>query len=131
MFANYLSVFSPGVVRCKFEFVDMNQTSEQVLLSTMLQEIRDKAAKLIEERNRLIEEKRTLVDQVAALQTRVAEQEAQLAQRAAAPEPQPTMVTTSDPIVGERIRALVEEIDACIALMPHSRDMATVELLSA
>lgn len=131
MFANYPSGFSPGLVRCKFEFVDMNQTSEQVLLSTMLQEIREKAAKLIEERNRLIEEKRTLVDQVASLQTRVAEQEAQLAQREAAPEPQPAMVTTSDPIVGERIRALVEEIDACIALMPHSRDMATVELLSA
>lgn len=109
----------------------MNQTSEQVLLSTMLQEIREKAAKLIEERNRLIEEKRTLVDQMVALETRVAEQEAQLAQREAATEPQPSMVTTSDPIVGERIRALVEEIDACIALMPHSRDMATVELLSA
>ena len=131
MFANYPSVFSPGLVRCKFEFVDMNQTSEQVLLSTMLQEIREKAAKLIEERNRLIEEKRTLVDQMAALETRVAEQAAQLAQREAAPEPQPSKVNTSDPIVGERIRALVDEIDACIALMPHSRDMATVELLSA
>ena len=30
-----------------------------------------------------------------------------------------------------RIRALVEEIDACIALMPHTRDMAATELLSA
>ena len=131
MFANYPSVFSPGLVRCKFEIVDMNQTSEQVLLSTMLQEIRDKAAKLIEERNRLIEEKRTLVDQLVALQTRLAEQETQLAQRQAEPEPQRAMTNTSDPIVGERIRALVEEIDACIALMPHSRDMANVELLSA
>jgi predicted nuclease with TOPRIM domain len=109
----------------------MNQTSEQVLLSTMLQEIREKAAKLIEERNRLNEEKRTLVDQVAALQTRIAEQEAQLAQLETASEPQPSMVASSDPIVGERIRALVDEIDACIALMPHARDVATVELLSA
>ncbi len=131
MFANYLSVFSPCLVRCKFEFVDMNQSSEQVLLSTMLQEIREKAAKLIEERNRLNEEKRTLVDQVAALQTRIAEQEAQLAQLETASEPQPSMVASSDPIVGERIRALVDEIDACIALMPHARDVATVELLSA
>ena len=131
MFANYPSVFSPDLVRCKFEFVDMNQTSEQVLLSTMLQEIREKAAKLIEERNRLNEEKRTLVDQVAALQTRIEEQEARLAQLESTPESQPAAVATSDPIVGERIRALVEEIDACIALMPHSRDMATVEPLSA
>ena len=131
MFANYPSGFSPGLVRCKFEFVDMNQTSEQVLLSTMLQEIREKAAKLIEERNRLNEEKRTLVDQVSALKTRIEEQEARLAQLESAPEPQPAAVATSDPIVGERIRALVEEIDACIALMPHARDMATVELLSA
>ncbi len=131
MFANYLSAFSPGPVRCRFEFVDMNQTSEQVLLSTMLQEIREKAAKLIDERNRLNEEKRSLLAQVEALQDRIAEQDARLAQLESAPESQPAPASTSDPIVGERIRALVDEIDACIALMPHARDMATVELLSA
>jgi len=34
-------------------------------------------------------------------------------------------------MVGERIRALVEEIDACIALMPRTRDMASAEIMTA
>jgi len=131
MFANYPPAFSPRPLSRRFEFVDMNQPSEQVLLSSMLQEIREKAAALIAERNRLIEEKRRLVDQVEALKTRVTEQDARLAELESTPQPQPTPAPSADPVVGERIRALVEEIDACIALMPHTRDMAAVELLSA
>ena len=42
-----------------------------------------------------------------------------------------TSMSSSNPAVGERIRALVEEIDACIALMPITHDRATVEALSA
>ena len=97
----------------------------------MLQEIREKATNLIEERNRLNAEKQNLVDQVEKLQARIAEQEVRLTQLESAPEPQQTIAAASDPIVGERIRALVEEIDACIALMPHTRDISAVELLSA
>ena len=103
----------------------------------MLQDIRQRAAALIAERNRLNEEKRRLVDQREALKTRVTEQDScdwlnnNPNWPNCAPQPQPTPVPSADPVVGERIRALVEEIDACIALMPHTRDMAAVELLSA
>ena len=111
----------------------MNQPSEQVLLGTMLQEIREKAAALIAERNRLMEEKKRLEQEVDRLNARLTEQDARLAELESTPQPQPqpTPAPSADPVVGERIRALVEEIDACIALMPHTRDMATVELLSA
>ena len=131
MFANYPPVFSPRPARRRFEFVDTNQPSEQVLLGTMLQEIREKAAALIAERNRLMEEKKRLEQEVDRLNARLTEQDARLAELESTPQPQPTPAPSADPVVGERIRALVEEIDACIALMPHTRDMATVELLSA
>ena len=97
----------------------------------MLQEIREKTAMLIEERNRLIEENQRLMDHVGNLKSRLDQRDARLAELESAPETPPTPAPTTDPVVGERIRALVEEIDACIALMPHARDMADVELLSA
>ena len=131
MFANYPPSFSPGPASRRFEIVDMNQPSEQVLLSTMLQEIREKTAMLIEERNRLIEENQRLMDHVGNLKSRLDQRDARLAELESAPDTQPTPAPSTDPVVGERIRALVEEIDACIALMPHARDMADVELLSA
>lgn len=97
----------------------------------MLEEIRNKAAALIAERDRLIEEKERLHAELSHLKNQLAERDARLAEFESRPEPQPQPVSSNDAQIGERIRALVEEIDACIALMPHSRDMATAELLSA
>ena len=61
----------------------------------------------------------------------MAEQQSELASCVPPQNPNSTLVPSADLVVGERIRALVEEIDACIALMPHTRDMAATELLSA
>ena len=72
-----------------------------------------------------------LIQKIDSLKANLAERDARLAELESTPEPQPTPVPAPDPVVGERIRALVEEIDACIALMPHTRDLATAELLSA
>ncbi|MED5335092.1 MAG: hypothetical protein VX880_02175, partial [Bacteroidota bacterium] len=68
----------------------MNQPSEQVLLGTMLQEIREKAAALIAERNRLMEEKKRLEQEVDRLNARLTEQDARLAELESTPQPQPT-----------------------------------------
>ena len=62
---------------------------------------------------------------LAGLETKVAEQQSELAQLRSTPTPQSQPVPSADRNVGERIRALVEEIDACIARMPRTRDTAT------
>ena len=121
-------------------------------MGDMLKDIRQRAAALIADRQRLLDahaqlnqEILSLRDQLnaqraeleerdmrlAGLETKVAEQQSELAQWRSTPTPQPQPVPSADPVVGERIRALVEEIDACIALMPRTRDMAATELLSA
>ena len=115
----------------KFETVETNQPSDQALLGSMLQDMREKTARLVADRQKLLDERENLILKIDSLKANLAERDARLAELESTPEPQPTPVPAPDPVVGERIRALVEEIDACIALMPHSRDLATAELLSA
>ena len=152
MFANYPARAEARLLTCKFENVEMQQTSEQALLGDMLNDIRQRTEALIADRQRLLDGQQQLNEEIqnlrnqladqrteleerdmrlAGLETKVAEQQSELASMRSTPELQPTLVPSADPVVGERIRALVEEIDACIALMPHTRDMAATELLSA
>ena len=131
MFANYPTTVNACPAILKFETVETNQPSDQALLGNMLQDIREKTSRLIAERLSLIEERAQLDQRVRALEEQLIERDARLAELESKPQPQPNPVPSPDPVVGERIRALVEEIDACIALMPHARDMATAELLSA
>lgn len=70
-------------------------------------------------------------ERLAGLEAKVAEQQSELAALRSQPQPQSTPAPSTDPVVGERIRALVEEIDACMALMPHTRDMAAAEWITA
>lgn len=100
-------------------------------MGTLLEDIRSRAAALVTERNSLLQEKRDLLAKVEFLQAELAERNARIAEWESTPEPQPQPAPSSDPVVGERIRALVEEIDACIALMPHTRDVTAFEMLSA
>ena len=53
----------------------------------MLQEIREKAAALIAERNRLMEEKKRLEQEVDRLNARLTEQDARLAELESTPQP--------------------------------------------
>lgn len=152
MFANYPRRAEARSLRCKFENVETQQPSDLALLGDMLTDIRQRAAALLAERQRLqavhqqmkedintlqhqLTEQRLEIEErdmrLEGLEAKVAEQQSELAALRSTPEPQPHPVPSADPIVGERIRALVEEIDACIALMPHTRDMAATELLSA
>ena len=152
MFANYPGGEKARSLRPKFENVEPQPSSEHALMGDMLKDIRQRAAALIADRQRLLDahaqlnqEILSLRDQLnaqraeleerdmrlAGLETKVAEQQSELVQLRSTPTPQPQPVPSADPVVGERIRALVEEIDACIALMPHTRDMAATELLSA
>ena len=131
MFANYPTAVNACLPILKFETVETNQPSEQALLSNVLQDIREKTARLIAERQKLIDDRVQLTQRLQDLEAKLEERDARLAELESTPQPQLTPVPSPDPVVGERIRALVEEIDACIALMPHARDMATAELLSA
>ncbi len=152
MFANYPLRAEARSLRLKFENVETQQPSDLALLGDMLNDIRQRATALIAERQRLLDVQQRLQEDIHALQNqladqrtqieerdmrlegleaKVAEQQSELTSLRSTPEPQPQPVPSADPVVGERIRALVEEIDACIALMPHTRDMAATELLSA
>tara|TARA_X000000950_G_scaffold274005_1_gene358486 strand:- start:634 stop:1092 length:459 start_codon:yes stop_codon:yes gene_type:complete len=152
MFANYPLRTEARSLGLKFENVETQQPSDLALLGDMLNDIRQRATALITERQRLLDVQQRLQEDIHALQNqltdqrtqieerdmrlegleaKVAEQQSELTSLRSTPEPQPQPVPSADPIVGERIRALVEEIDACIALMPHTRDMAATELLSA
>ncbi len=133
MFANYPDRVVPRIPTVKFEFVEENRHPDIALLGDVLEDIKKRTAGLIAERNRLSEENARLADRVQSLELQLAsctEQQVQAASVAAPPPVTPT-APSSNPAVGERIRALVEEIDACIALMPHTREMANAEILTA
>ena len=130
MFANYPGGVFPSKPLIKFEFVEENRHSDVALLGEVLEDIKKRTTGLIAERNRLLAENARLVERISDLETSLAECAKEKAEAASTPTPI-TPVPSSNPAVGERIRALVEEIDACIALMPITHDRATVEALSA
>lgn len=132
MFANYPAGVFSSKPRFKFEFVEEKRHPDYALLGDVLEDIKKRTSGLIAERNRLTAENAQLADRVKALESQLAACEQS---KAEAPAPAPPLPTppahSSNPVVGERIRALVEEIDACIALMPRSRDMASAEIMTA
>lgn len=152
MFANYPVRLQAAHLSLRFDFVDTQPPSDQALMAEMLNDIRQRTAALIADRQRLIDaesqwthslasledqirEQRAQLEErdmrIAGLEAKVTEQQSELAKLRSQPTPLPQPVPSTDPVIGERIRALVEEIDACIARMPRTRDTATLELMSA
>ncbi len=133
MFANYLRRVVPRIPTVKFGFVEENRHPDIALLGDVLEDIKKRTAGLIAERNRLSEENARLADRVQSLELQLAscKEEQVDAFATATPPPITPTAPSSNPAVGERIRALVEEIDACIALMPRTREMANAEILTA
>jgi hypothetical protein len=131
MFANYLHRVIPSSPLIKFDFVEEKRHPDLALMGEVLEDIKKRTSGLIAERNRLMAEKARLEERVKALESELTTCKEEHAQLAAAPPTITPPVPSSNPAVGERIRALVEEIDACIALMPTPRDRAAVEFISA
>ena len=131
MFANYRVGVIPSKAKVKFEFVEEKMHPDYTLLGEVLEDIKKRTSGLIAERKQLTQENARLNDRIEALEMQLAACKESKADVAPTPAPNPTPVHTSNPVVGERIRALVEEIDACIALMPRSRDMASAEIMNA
>jgi len=131
MFANYRVGVIPSKAKVKFEFVEEKQHPDYALLGDVLDDIKKRTSGLIAERKQLTAENARLIDRVQALEMQLAACEQAKAQSPPTPTTTPTPVHSSNPVVGERIRALVEEIDACIALMPRTRDMASAEIMTA
>lgn len=131
MFANYPGhvISKPALI--KFDFVEEKRHPDLALLGEVLEDIKKRTAGLIAERNRLLSENARLEERVQSLETALATCEEKQAEQAAAPVHTPPPAHSSNPAAGERIRALVEEIDACIALMPRPRDMVAAEIASA
>ena len=131
MFANYLVGVISSKAKVKFEFVEEKRHPDYALLGEVLEDIKKRTSGLIAERKQLTEENARLTQRIEALEMQLAACEQVQANAAPTPAPTPTPVHSSNPVVGERIRALVEEIDACIALMPRTRDMASAEIMTA
>lgn len=131
MFANYPHGVIPSNTLIKFEFVEENRHSDLALFGEVLEDIKKRTSALVAERNRLLAENAQMADRVASLEQQLANCERAKAEAAASITSTPSPVPTRNPVVGERIRALVEEIDACIALMPKTRDMAASEIIPA
>ena len=133
MFANYRVGVIPSKAKVKFENVEENQHPDYALLGEVLEDIKKRTSGLIAERKQLTEENARLTGRIQALEMQLAACEQEKAEAAPSPTPThiPTPVHSSNPVVGQRIRALVEEIDACIALMPRTRDMASAEIMTA
>lgn len=131
MFANYLVGVISSKAKVKFEFVEEKRHPDYALLGEVLEDIKKRTSGLIAERKQLTEENARLTHRIEALEMQLAACEQVQANAAPTPAPTPTPVHSSNPVVGERIRALVEEIDACIALMPRTRDMASAEIMTA
>ena len=131
MFANYLVGVISSKAKVKFEFVEEKRHPDYALLGEVLEDIKKRTSGLIAERKQLTEENARLTHRIEALEMQLAACEQVQANAALTPAPTPTPVHSSNPVVGERIRALVEEIDACIALMPRTRDMASAEIMTA
>jgi len=131
MFANYRVDVIPSKAKVKFEFVEEKQHPDYALLGDVLDDIKKRTSGLIAERKQLTAENARLIDRVQALEMQLAACEQAKAQSPPTPTTTPIPVHSSNPVVGERIRALVEEIDACIALMPRTRDMASAEIMTA
>ena len=132
MFANYRVGVIPSKAKVKFEFVEEKRHPDYALLGDVLEDIKKRTSGLIAERKQLTEENARLTGRVQALEMQLAAcQDAKASAAPLASHPTPNPVHSSNPVVGERIRALVEEIDACIALMPRTRDMASAEIMTA
>lgn len=133
MFAKYRAHVIPWKPLITFEFVEENRNPDIVLFGDVLEDIKKRTSHLIAERNRLVTENARLEARVQSLENQLlACEEAQ--SKAASPAPTmtpPPPIPNRNPVAGERIRALVEEIDACIALMPRSRDMVNTEVATA
>ena len=131
MFANYRVGVIPSNPKVKFESVEEKRHPDYALLGDVLEDIKKRTSGLIAERKQLTEENARLTNRIEALEMQLAACEQAKVDAASTPAPTPTPVHSSNPVVGERIRALVEEIDACIALMPRTRDMASAEIMTA
>ncbi len=133
MFANYRVGVIPSKAKVKFENVEEKRHPDYALLGDVLEDIKKRTSGLIAERKQLTEENARLTGRIQALEMQLAQCQDAKAEAAPsfAPTPTPNPVHSSNPVVGERIRALVEEIDACIALMPRTRDMASAEIMTA
>jgi sugar-specific transcriptional regulator TrmB len=131
MFANYPRHVIPSLPLIKFDFVEEKRHPDLALMGEVLEDIKKRTSGLIAERNRLMAEKARLEERVNELESELTSCKEEQAQRVAAPPTITPPVPSNNPAVGERIRALVEEIDACIALMPRSRHRASAEIVSA
>lgn len=129
MFANYLPAALSLNALIKFEFVEETRHPDIALYGEILEDIKKRTTGLIAERNRLVAENARLEDRVKALEVQLASCEEQ--RESTASTHTPTPAHSPNPAVGERIRALVEEIDACMALMPRSREMVTADIMTA
>lgn len=131
MFANYLRCVIPMLPAIKFEFVEEMRHPDFALMSEVLEDIKKRTAGLVAERNRLLSDNARLEERVQSLETALASCEQAHSEQAAAPPPITPPAPSRNPVVGERIRALVEEIDACIALMPPPRNLVAAEIANA
>lgn len=131
MFANYPGCVISMLPAFKFEFVEEKRHPDFALMSEVLEDIKKRTAGLVAERNRLLSDNARLEERVQTLETALAACEQVRSEQAAAPPPITPPASSRNPVAGERIRALVEEIDACIALMPRPRDLVTAEIVNA
>ncbi|MDG2425220.1 MAG: hypothetical protein P8M07_01410 [Flavobacteriales bacterium] len=90
------------------------------LLNELLLDVKSKTAHLIEDRDRLQQLCTSLELRVTALESELE----------SALESKPEAVS-EDPVARERIRNLVNEIDACIAMMPQRDQVETIEPVTA
>jgi hypothetical protein len=86
------------------------------LLNELLLDVKSKTVHLIEDRDRLQQLCTSLELRVTALESEL--------------ESKPEAVS-EDPVARERIRNLVNEIDACIAMMPQRDQVETIEPVTA
>jgi regulator of replication initiation timing len=99
--------------------IAMESSSESSkMFSALLADVKSQAGALVAERDRL-------KLQIEALQLRITEHEA----RAEAAET--SQAPDEAPATRERIRSLVDEIDACIAMIPQRQQTETTEHVTA
>jgi len=131
MFANYPAAGHTSNPKAKFEFVEEQQHPDLALLGEVLEDIKKRTSGLVAERNRLAAENTRLEERVQALELQLAACEEEKNRAASTIPLTPSPSPSTNPAVGERIRALVDEIDACIALMPRPRELAQAEIMTA
>ena len=131
MFANYPAAGLTSNPKAKFEFVEEQQHPDLALLGEVLEDIKKRTSGLVAERNRLAAENTRLEERVQALELQLVACEEEKNRAASTIPLTPSPSPSTNPAVGERIRALVDEIDACIALMPRPRELAQAEIMTA